>query len=153
MPLKSMINTSTGEKRVIFIDNGAWIALEDVNDRNHAEAVKFRDKLRNENERLITSSYVLDETYTFLLLHIGYEKTLLFHNRIQRMKLGGGVLEVFHISEQTEEEGWEVFKRFNSDKKWSFTDCTSKVVMDSLRIHAVFTFDYHFEQMGFARKP
>jgi len=58
-----------------------------------------------------------------------------------------GILEIVHISEQIEEESWHVFERFNKDKKWSFTDCTSKVVMDSLGITEVFAFDYHFEQM------
>ena len=152
MPQKSMIDTSTGEKIVIFVDTGAWIAIEDVIDKNHAKALKFRDKLRNEKKRLITTSYVLDETYTFLLIHIGYEKTLLFHDRIQRMRQGG-ILDIIHISEQIEEESWGAFERFNSDKKWSFTDCTSKVVMNSLGINKVFTFDFHFEQMGLARKP
>nr|QNO52013.1 hypothetical protein HGMICNAC_00015 [Methanosarcinales archaeon ANME-1 ERB6] len=64
-----------------------------------------------------------------------------------------GILEIIHISEEIEEESWAVFERFNRDKKWAFTDCTSKVVMDLLRIEEVFTFDYHFEQMGFVRKP
>ncbi len=137
---------------MIFIDTGAWIALEDVNDKNHTVAVKFREEIKKEKERFITTPYVLDETYTFLLINIGYEKALYFHSRIQRMK-ESGILEIIHISEQIEEESWKVFERFNRDKKWSFTDCTSKVVMDLLRIKEVFTFDYHFEQMGFVRKP
>jgi len=137
---------------MIFIDTGAWIALEDVNDNNHLEAVMFRDKLEGGAKRLITTSYVLDETYTFLFLHIGYEKTLLFHNRIQRMRQGG-ILVVIHISEEIEEESWYVFEKYNKDKRWSFTDCTSKVVMDSLRIKEAFTFDHHFDQMGFVQKP
>jgi len=116
---------------MIFVDTGALIALEDVNDKNHAEAVTFRDKLRTEKKGLISTSYVLDETYTFLLLHIGYEKTLLFHNRIQRMRQGG-ILEIIHVSKEIEEESWQIFEEFNRDKMWSFTDCTSKVVMDSL---------------------
>ncbi|HJH26624.1 MAG TPA: nucleic acid-binding protein [Methanophagales archaeon] len=137
---------------MIFIDTGAWIALEDVNDKNHAMAVKLREELKKEKERFITTSYILDETYTFLLINIGYEKALYFHNRIQRMEQSG-ILEIIHISEEIEEESWTVFERFNRDKKWSFTDCTSKVVMDLLRIEEVFTFDFHFEQMGFVRKP
>lgn len=137
---------------MIFIDTGAWIALEDVNDKNHAIAVKLREELKKEKERFITTSYVLDETYTFLLINIGYEKALYFHSRIQRMEQSG-ILEIIHISEEIEEESWAVFERFNRDKKWAFTDCTSKVVMDLLRIEEVFTFDYHFEQMGFVRKP
>jgi predicted nucleic acid-binding protein len=137
---------------MIFVDTGALIALEDVNDKNHAEAVTFRDKLRTEKKRLISTSYVLDETYTFLLLHIGYEKTLLFHNRIQRMRQGG-ILEIIHVSKEIEEESWQVFEEFNKDKLWSFTDCTSKVVMDSLGIKKAFAFDRHFDQMGLVRAP
>lgn len=55
--------------------------------------------------------------------------------------------DINDISEELEEESWAVFERFNRDKKWSFIDCTGKVVMDLLRIEEVFTFDYHFEQM------
>ena len=46
-----------------------------------------------------------------------------------------------------------IFERFNQDKKWSFTDCTSKVLMERLGIVEVFSFDHHFEQMGFVMKP
>jgi len=39
------------------------------------------------------------------------------------------------------------------DKQWSFTDCTSYVVMRQLGIEEAFAFDRHFEQMGFVRRP
>jgi hypothetical protein len=39
-----------------FFDTGALIALEDVNDKNHAEAVTFIDKLWIEKKRLIRCS-------------------------------------------------------------------------------------------------
>ena len=31
---------------------------------------------------------------------------------------------------------------------WSFTDCTSKTVMDSLGIRTAFAFDGHFREFG-----
>ncbi|MEK9171469.1 MAG: PIN domain-containing protein, partial [Patescibacteria group bacterium] len=43
----------------------------------------------------------------------------------------------------------DVFRRYNRDKTLSFTDRTSFVVMKELKIKTVFTFDDHFEQMGF----
>lgn len=43
----------------------------------------------------------------------------------------------------------EVFRRYNKDKIWSFTDCTSYVVMKELKIKKVFTFDKNFTEMGF----
>jgi len=58
-----------------------------------------------------------------------------------------------HITEETERAAWEVFEKFNKDKDWSFTDCTSKVVMERLGIREAFAFDHHFDQMGFVRRP
>jgi predicted nucleic acid-binding protein len=57
------------------------------------------------------------------------------------------------VSNEIEHAAWEVFERFNQDKEWSFTDCTSKVVMENLGIQHVFAFDHHFDQMGFLRLP
>jgi predicted nucleic acid-binding protein len=42
---------------------------------------------------------------------------------------------------------WETFERF-ADKDWSFTDCTSKVVIEQLGITHAFSFDHHFQQFG-----
>jgi uncharacterized protein len=46
-----------------------------------------------------------------------------------------------------------VFERYNIDKFWSFTDCVSYVVMQQQNIQEVFSFDHHFSQMGFVRRP
>jgi hypothetical protein len=40
-----------------------------------------------------------------------------------------------------------VFERYN-DKEWSFTDCTSKVIMERLGVTHAFAFDRHFEEFG-----
>jgi predicted nucleic acid-binding protein len=45
---------------------------------------------------------------------------------------------------------WQVFLRF-SDKDWSSTDCTSRVVMDRLQISTAFSFDHQFRQFGKVR--
>jgi len=58
-----------------------------------------------------------------------------------------------NISSTIYEEAWDVFRRFNVDKEWSFTDCVSYVAMKQLDIETVFAFDYHFEQMEFNRRP
>ena len=61
----------------IFIDTSAWDAIEDSSDPNHEIALAFKDDILN-NYCLITSDYVLDETYTLLLINVGYERTLAF---------------------------------------------------------------------------
>jgi predicted nucleic acid-binding protein len=37
--------------------------------------------------------------------------------------------------------------------KGNETDCVSNVVMKQREITEVFTFDHHFEQMGFVKQP
>ena len=41
----------------------------------------------------------------------------------------------------------EVFRKF-SDKDWSFTDCSSKVVIEKFGITRAFALDHHFVQFG-----
>jgi hypothetical protein len=41
----------------------------------------------------------------------------------------------------------KAFEQFG-DKEWSFTDCTSKVIMERLGITHAFAFDRHFEEFG-----
>jgi hypothetical protein len=135
----------------IFIDTSAWDAIEDSNDSNHEIAMIFKDDLQD-NSLLITTDYVLNETYTLLLLNIGYEHTIVFQQHIRNL-VQAGILRVIHVSSTIYEEAWDVFTKFNVDKKWSFTDCVSYSVMKQLDIETVFAFDHHFEQMGFNRKP
>ena len=135
----------------IFIDTSAWDAIEDSGDQNHEIALAFKDDLSN-NCRLVTTDYVLDETYTLLLLNVGYERTIAFQRNTSEL-FQAGILEVAHVTPSLRDEAWDIFKRFNIDKKWSFTDCVSYVVMKRFDIETVFAFDHHFEQMGFNRKP
>jgi predicted nucleic acid-binding protein len=136
----------------VFVDTSAWDAIEDGGDRNHATALRCKEELAQQSARLYVTNFVLDETYTLLLLNVGYIRTVAFKHAVDLMRVGG-VLVVVHISEEIERAAWEIFERFNQDKEWSFTDCTTKVVMESFGIRRVFAFDHHFDQMGFIRLP
>jgi predicted nucleic acid-binding protein len=136
--------------REIFVDTSAWAAIEDASDVNHEIALLFKEEIA-EKCRSVKTSYVLDETYTLLLLNVGYTCTVNFKRSIDVMA-ESGVLVIVHISESMERSAWEIFEELNIDKKWSFTDCTSKVVMEQRGISEVFAFDHHFEQMGFLRE-
>jgi predicted nucleic acid-binding protein len=63
------------------------------------------------------------------------------------------VSEIVWIDKSFAEKAWKIFERFNADKRWSFTDCTSYIVMKETGITEVFSFDHHFGQTGFIRKP
>ncbi len=36
-------------------------------------------------------------------------------------------------------------------RRWSFTDCSSKIIMERLNIVEAFAFDHHFSQFGAVR--
>jgi hypothetical protein len=57
-------------------------------------------------------------------------------------------MHIVHITEELEEEAWKLFKQY-TDKDFSFTDCTSFVVMRQFNLTEAFTNDHHFVQMGF----
>lgn len=137
--------------RRIFVDTGAWDALADSRDPNHESALQFRDEIAGQCS-LITTDYVLDELYTLLLMNVGYPQCVNFKRQLGAL-IEEGVLVVEWVSPAIAAEAWEVFERFNTDKRWSFTDCTSYAVMKRHNIDEAFAFDHHFVQMGFIRRP
>lgn len=52
---------------------------------------------------------------------------------------------MFHEAEKMMKE--------NGTKKWSFTDCTSFVVMRQLRVEKAFAFGRNFAEAGFVKLP
>ena len=109
----------------------------------------FRDSLLESKESLITSDYVLDESYTIIRLRAGHNIAVEFGEMIQATVL----IEIKYLTKEILREAWHIFKSF-SDKEFSFTDCTSFALMESLQIKAAFTFDDHFNQYGkFQIKP
>ncbi len=137
--------------RKIFVDTGAWAALNNKRDRLHSDAAAENKKLLDERCFYITSDYVLDETYTLLLYDTGHKRAVEFGKEIRflhkKKKIG-----IVNVTEILLENAWNLFVKY-SDKEFSFTDCTSFAIMDQMNIKEVFSFDRHFEQYGFVRFP
>lgn len=129
---------------IVFVDTGPLQALNNKDDGNHAAAREIFLKLQITPVRLITTDYVIDEVYTGLLTRAGYDSAMHF-DRFLQQKWG----EIIHVTLERFTEAQAVFRRYNRDKTWSFTDCTSYVVMKELKIKKAFSFDEHFKQMGF----
>jgi predicted nucleic acid-binding protein len=121
---------------MIFVDTGAWYASVVRNDRHHASAAGW---IAANRQTLVTTDYVIAETVT--LLRARGERRF----AIQVGERRGA--RVHFLAEDELLLAWNVFRRF-TDKDWSFTDCTSKVVMERLGITTAFAFDQHFRQFG-----
>jgi uncharacterized protein len=64
-----------------------------------------------------------------------------------RRVIDGRSARIVRIDEADFAAAWTIFQQFQ-DKQWSFTDCTSRVVMDRLAIQRAMAFDDHFRQFG-----
>jgi len=125
---------------MIFVDTGAWFAAAVPTDPKHAAASSW---LAANTEPLLTTDYIVDETLTLLRARGERRRALLVGEQLT----SGELAEVYHLTEDDIARAWETFKHFD-DKNWSFTDCTSKVVIEHLGIRQAFVFDHHFEQFG-----
>ncbi len=123
-----------------FADTGGWFALFVPEDINHAAALSWYAKQR---QPLLTTNYVVDETLT-LLRSRGQGASAL---TLGQQFFDGSLAVIYYLTEDDIRAAWQVFARY-ADKEWSFTDCTSKVIMEKLGITEAFAFDHHFRQFG-----
>lgn len=132
-------------KRRVFIDAQGWVALKNQNDRHFEKAHQILQSLAATRTQLITTNFVLDEAYTVLRREAGHHIAVELGEEIRASK----TLRVVHIGKKLQEKAWELFKERDSGLNWSFTDCTSFIVMRRLHINEALTFDHEFEQAGF----
>lgn len=124
-----------------FVDTSAWYALVVPDDANHERAHEW---LKTYPGRLITTDYVIDETLTLLRSRGQRDDAIDWGTTM----FGPNTPAFVHfLQSKSIDDAWNVFRKFD-DKDWSFTDCTSKVVIDQLGIRTAFAFDHHFRQFG-----
>ena len=107
-----------------FVDTSGWYASIVPTDADHARAVGW---LAANTGPLLTTDYILDETLT-LLRSRGYSHLAVPWGDAV---LVGVAADLHYLTAADIAAAWDVFRRF-ADKDWSFTDCTSKAVMESL---------------------
>jgi predicted nucleic acid-binding protein len=132
----------------ILIDTSYLLALELSNDQNHLHAKQHWQTNKFNLEKIIITSYIFDETVTYLKSRFLHEKAVQIGERL----LNSQLIELIHINETLFYEGWHYLQQYQ-DKDFSLTDCISFVVMKKYEIPVVYSFDRHFEQAGFYREP
>lgn len=125
---------------MIFIDAGGWIARFYSADQYHVAASRW---FRQNKQTLVTTDYIIDEALT--LMRARGEPRLAL--KLGALFFGGGLASIYYLTEDDIQAAWQVFRTY-TDKEWSFTDCTSKVIVGKLGITHAFSFDQHFRQFG-----
>jgi len=129
---------------VYFVDTSAFVAYVDKRDINHREAKEIARKLSEEGDELVSTDYILLETYTVLASRVNKRAAIRFGEEIRKDR----TVRVIQVDTELQEEGWKIFKKY-IDKEFSFVDCTSFALMKREKIDTAFTFDKDFKQFGF----
>jgi predicted nucleic acid-binding protein len=137
--------------RLVFVDTSAWIALGSQDDQYHQPAVDFFKILDSERARLVTSDFVLCETYTGLSGTVRPQVIESFRNWVfSSMDKGRLILE--RVGPGIFDAAWDILMRYYEHGP-SYTDCTSIVIAESISADCAFAFDNHFPIMGVDAQP
>ena len=135
---------------VLFVDTGAWIALMNSNDQYHVLAAKYY-RLLEPHIKLVTSSHVISETYTWLCYKAGFPSASAYIT-VTRQAVLHSRLSIIHDHPDMLELAEQLLTDF-SDQKVSYTDAISMAIMKTKNMKQVFGFDRHFQLMGFELVP
>jgi predicted nucleic acid-binding protein len=134
--------------KVAFVDTAGWMMLADASDPLHARAVAFRDGWMEKGGTFVSTDFVLDETLTLIRTRLDLDAAERWWDQVD----GSARLVWEWIDPLRAERARRWFFRWR-DKAFSFTDCTSFVVMKELRLKVALTSDRHFRDAGFQVEP
>ncbi|MEM7481050.1 MAG: PIN domain-containing protein [Acidobacteriota bacterium] len=129
----------------LFVDTSVWFAYVNRRDPDHASVCEL---IRSFEGRLMTSNYVFDETVTLCRMRLGHP----IGQRVGTVLRDPSSVEQIRLTVADEMAAWILFKE-RSDKHYSFTDCTSFVLLRRLRLVRVAALDADFRREGFTLLP
>ena len=126
----------------VFVDTSALLALVVGSDQAHEEAKEGFARLRAERASLLTSSYVLVETYALLQTRIGIGAVRTFREAFAPL------LDVLWVDETIHERALDNLL-LRDARKVSLVDASSFELMRANRVDRAFAFDGHFREEGY----
>ena len=125
-----------------FVDSSFWIAQQIPRDGRHGAACALQ--ARHGERRLVTSTAVVAETWTFLRRRLGHPRAMAWLDRT----LAAPDLTTQRVDEELEAEAW-AWLRVHDERPYSFVDATSFALMRRLRLTDALAFDGDFAAAGF----
>lgn len=131
----------------LFIDTWGWLTLRDQRESRHAAVREYYETVRDKRANIVTSDYVLDETFTLLFRRLPYTKAAESMHLLDEA-INTGRLQLEFIDAIRFDRAKEFRIQFQDKPKISFTDLTSMVIMEELHIQSILTEDVHFSHVG-----
>jgi predicted nucleic acid-binding protein len=134
--------------KALFVDTAGWMACADSADPVHRRSCLVRDAALEAGQALVTTDFVVDEALTLIRGRLGLDAAEIWWEQVD----GSPRVRWERIDSERFEKARQLFFQYR-DKHFSFTDCTSFVIMREIRLTHVMTTDRHFRQMGFQTLP
>lgn len=131
--------------KALFVDTSAWYAHMQRDDPDHAPVRRRLEPFRGE---LVTSDFVFDELVTLVQARLGHAAAV----RAGELLLDPREVRLESVLPDDQKAAWRLFLDC-PDKNYSFTDCTSFVLMRRLGLRSAAALDENFEQEGFSTVP
>ncbi|HET7091267.1 MAG TPA: PIN domain-containing protein [Anaerolineae bacterium] len=131
---------------MIFVDTSAFLAVLNADDQNHADARRVWENLVTREDVLVSSNYVLVETFAVVQNRLGMAAVKLFQDDILP------VVTVEWVDETLHQAGIAALLTANR-RQLSLVDCISFEMMRRLGIKTAFTHDRDFAEQGFECIP
>lgn len=129
-----------------FIDTSALYAILDRDDANHRKAKGAWIGLVHDENILVTSNYILVETFALMQNRLGLGAARAFQEDILPL------INVEFVTSGIHRSGIAAFLAA-SRRNPSLVDCVSFEIMRTLGIKSAFTLDPHFKEQGFLIVP
>ena len=130
----------------VFADTSAFYALLDASDGHHRKAAGAWQEIIDSDQDVVTSNYVLVETFALIQSRLGLDAVRGFQEDIVP------VLSVKFITPELHRLGIAALLAA-SRRGLSLVDCVSFEVMRDLGIKSAFAFDPHCREYGFTVIP
>lgn len=130
----------------VFVDTSVFLAVLAEDDNNNVVASETLASLAESGEQLITSNYILIESYALIQRRMGMNAIRDFQDKILPS------LMIVWISMEEHQRAMGQFLSENR-RTLSFVDCSSFEIIQKLQVEKVFTFDGHFREQGFGTIP
>ena len=125
-----------------FVDTSGILALLDSSEARHEDAWRAWETLVSSGQELLTSSFVLVETYALVQSRLGMDAIRTLHEELLPL------LSVHWVDSSIFTESANALLVADR-RRLSLVDCASFVLMRQLGIKHAFAFDNHFSEQGF----